>query len=33
LRSEEEKFPGRFVEFRSAVRLYGEGRAIGPPKD
>jgi hypothetical protein len=23
LRSEEEKFPGRFVEFRPAVRLYG----------
>jgi hypothetical protein len=27
------KFLGRFVEFRSAVRLYGEGRATGPPKD
>ncbi len=26
-------FPARFVEFRPAVRLYGEGRATGPPKD
>jgi hypothetical protein len=23
-------FLGRLVEFRSAVRLYGEGRATGP---
>jgi len=30
---EEENFLGRCVEFRSAVRLYGEGRATGPPKD
>jgi hypothetical protein len=30
---EEEKFLGRFVEFRPAVRLYREGRATGPPKD
>jgi hypothetical protein len=26
------KFLGRFVEFRSAIRLYREGRAIGPPQ-
>ena len=30
---EEEKFLLRLVEFRPAVRLYGEGRATGPPKD
>jgi hypothetical protein len=30
---EEEKSPAGFVEFGSAVRLYGEGRATGPPED
>jgi hypothetical protein len=30
---EAEKFLGRYVEFGPAVRLYGEGRATGPPKD
>jgi hypothetical protein len=30
---EEEIFPGRFVEFGPAVRLYREGRATSPPKD
>jgi hypothetical protein len=28
--AEEAKFLGRFVEFRPAVRLYGEGRVTGP---
>src|SRR6266478_9233905 len=32
-RKHKKKFLGRFVEFRPAVRLYGEGRATGPPKD
>jgi hypothetical protein len=27
---EEKQFIGRLVEFRPAVRLYGEGRAAGP---
>jgi hypothetical protein len=32
-RFREEKFPGWFVEFRFAVRLYVEGRATSPLKD
>src|SRR5580704_3825642 len=33
MKADEEKSPGRFVEFRPAVRLWSEGRATDPPTE